>query len=178
MRRVHLEICSWTGLCAGAMHFYGDLVPRWDTGSKVRVQRDLSAADARQINRENEKSRYLEDYMRVSPGDPCDQFMSEEDVIEAAVTVFRKRFDEQTHVLLLGNRCVCDPQPVLWALGEHQKKLGDLARRWEEHGGWDGRGNEDNAQVLADEWDRLCEIFDDEEPLRRVNVKKTRRKSR
>lgn len=107
MSVIHLEITSFRGISPGAIHYYGQVRPAYDS----------------HYDRENGKRKYIKDELKYvieqkhidmmdelcdprdwerwmwEVGNETGRFFSKEDVIEAAIKLFNEKYDPNVDVL-------------------------------------------------------------------------------
>src|ERR1700682_5889941 len=92
---VWLQISSWVGSSVWyAEHYYGRLI----SGSyadknrtEEQVQKPMTASEARERNKENHRKG---DSWKFKKGDMTGQFISEQDVVDAAVEMWKEKFPD------------------------------------------------------------------------------------
>lgn len=128
----------------GATHYYGTLRIG---DEEVTITRELSASDAKKLNKENRERGDLD--FRWSPGDSCSQFFDRESLIEAALRTITEQYPQVTW-LFEGNHCVVDPQPVLMGDEPLKTELNKLVAEAEANGWWGG--DEEVMEDISDRW--------------------------
>lgn len=114
---VTLEITSWVGTCAIAMHYYGKLCSG-NIGGNFFVKKKLTKAEARALNsKDSFKSSYL-------PTE-TDRLKSPDEIRRLAKRQWKKLFPKAT-ILLEGSSGDLLPQRVLVAPREAKERLNDL----------------------------------------------------
>lgn len=161
MRVVKLQITTWRGRVTLAEHYYGTL--NWtgvDGGGNRakrshRLERPLSAAEAAELNRQDNTPGLYE------AGSPTERFDSELSVRCAAVRHWVDSMPD-SQLLLEQDYVEAGPAPVLAARDAVLSlELMELHRRAQECGWWE-RGGKTMTAVAA-EWDTLIDSLKEED---------------
>jgi len=153
----YLEITTWQGVSIGAQHFYGELKTSDDYKDSVSLERKLTPRSAAAMNKSRRRMGLME--LGYRAGQMFNGFDTREEIMTLSVKTHREHFPKTT-ILVLGDRAVAEPCPVLDGPDELKataKKLYDENERLHTQGGWDKRENRKRMDELCKEWDRLME---------------------
>ena len=149
---VFLTVSSWRGVSIGAQHYYGRL-SLIEGSQSFDVVYKLSKEDAEHFNNfwSLEGSKELIGY---EEGEETSRFRSEKKLITAAKRQFRKHFPN-AKVLVLGDRGVVEPQPILVGPRQFKSEINKLAKRAKEIDYWE---DNEEMQMLCAKWQQLWPV--------------------
>ena len=153
----YLEITTWQGISLGAQHFYGELRTSDDYNDSAKLERKLTPRAAAAMNKSRRNMGLMELHYRA--GQMFNGFDTREEIIALAVKTYREHFSKTT-ILVLGDRAVAEPCPVLDGpdgVKVTAQKLYDENEKIHAQSWWDKRKNRKRMDELCKEWDRLME---------------------
>ena len=150
-----LEITSWSGISAGAQHYYGSLHGGVDEEYRsVRVCRRLSAESARKLNAQRDRG---DDAPGFAAGMTTECFDSEAHVRITARRQWRKLFPNAV-VLLEGQSAVCDPQRCIAGPPAVRRAINAFVAEAEKVGWYEG--DEKAMGAITDRYMAYVKAFD------------------
>ena len=103
--RYGIEISSWVGTSAGAVHYYGKAW-RYDDSQIVKheIERELTEPQAKALNRlDNESSIFMPGMFRWRTGMMTGRYDTREQVIADGIRLLREEYGEEVQVVEVGS---------------------------------------------------------------------------
>ena len=150
----YLRILSYVGHAPGACHYMPKIRIDDDARTEFEAERTLTAAEAKALNRVEQRREGGGDFYRYKAGDDTNRFLDRESAAACAIDVAKRRGIEW---LFLGDCGVLDPQELLYGGGDGVVDVvGPLNEIWKEFEAQDGwNGDEKIVQEICDRWESI-----------------------
>ena len=142
MKVVYCGITSWKGRVQGAEHYYVDLVQKVYPRNEVSLRHNLTGTEADRLNRRNPDKRW-------EAGEEVRYFFDRDRAVRAAVTQYKLLFPGAI-ILVEGDCCTYEPQPILDGPQEVMEAINELYKQAEEIYWWEE--DEETMQSISDAW--------------------------
>jgi hypothetical protein len=155
---VTLQIATWAGITAGAIHYYGTLCGYVDGKyRKVDLECILTSKEAAELNAADRYDGWRE-------GSRTGRFPSRERLIDTALRYYRDHFP-QAIALAIGLFAASGPKHIVACIDSTlQRQANQLHDRAEAIGWWDDPNQYDQMDDLTKQWEELFEQGRQQEP--------------
>lgn len=156
VKTVCLCVNSWVGIGAGACHTYGQLKQNYGE-YKDRKTIEVKQTLTRQSQCDCLLNKSVIDPPKYKIGDITGDFLSEKEVISAALKTWKKEFPD-AEILVLGDSGRLEPQFVISGNSKLKRSINKLWHEFIKLGQWEIPENEKRCEEICKEWERLMRI--------------------